>query len=395
MSQSITLQNIINEMDTWKDVANLEEQYKVRQIDAAIRKFRRHTVFPWNIKKTTLRVFSDVLVYPTASDHDELLYLDDSTNSHKFFSEALNFKFTSLKQFYEAYDSYRNLLADIWESGTKMLGVNLKNLGIDSNLLDNAETLSNYSVEDDATAVVKDTVTFKEGNASMRVTIVESADTATIKNTITGTIADSNYKKKYHFKWIYLAAIPTSIELRLQTDDSNYLATSGITTQFSGAPFKANDWNLIAHDLDLATETGTFDEDDIGSEKIILTAAASGTYFVDASYLREWRLLDYWYYSNFSVITSGSTAADKKFFIATAGTYDVNDSLIGDDEWFDIIMYDALVRLVTDIENPNVLIQMRSERNQAWEEFDEKYPNEVPLITTGRVRFNNDPGQIL
>jgi len=394
MAQSKQLDAIIAEMNVWKDVANIEEQYKVRQLDAAIRALRRKTVFPWNIRKTTLRVFANVLEYPVAADHDEILYLDDSSNSHKFYSEALDFKNTSLQQFYEDYDSYRNSMTEIWKDGTKMIGVNLKSMGLASTKLDGASDVDNYTVSDDATSVVKDTVIFKEDNSSMRVTVVNSADLATIKCTFVSTNSDMNYQRKYHFRWIYLGAVPTSIEMQLQTSDSAYLSTV-VTAQFSGEAFKANDWNLIAQDLSAATETGTFDENTIASDKLILNGAASGTYYVDAGYMREWQLLDYWYYSFYTVIASGGTTASKEYFIASDGTYDVTDSLIGDSEWLGVIMYDAMDMLLADIENEQVLITIRSRKKQAWADFDEKYPNMVPLITTGRTRFNNDPGQIL
>ena len=278
-------------MQRFQFAATVEEQYLVRDLDEALRRRRRKHLFPWTLQKGSLRVFDEVFEYPTASDHDEIAYLDRAKKVN--YSNSARFRYTSLQQFYEDADN-RNQLAEIWDAGTKFIGVKYKDITRGSKLLNNAEDADDFSVSDDATAVAKDTVVKKLNNASMKITIVSNSGTATIKNTFTA-FSDSNYKRKYHFKWIYLDSAPTSLKLRLQTDDTNYLESASITTQFSGQSFKADQWNLVAMDLNTATETGTFDSTSIASEKIILTGAGSGTYYIDQSHLRGWEDMDYWY----------------------------------------------------------------------------------------------------
>ncbi len=97
--ESTLLSTLLSDMNRWRDVSFLEEQYKVRSLDAAIRRLRRESVFPWTIQKSTLRVFDEVLEYPVKSDHDELAYLDNQKGDN--YAQKERFFYTSLQQFYE------------------------------------------------------------------------------------------------------------------------------------------------------------------------------------------------------------------------------------------------------------------------------------------------------
>jgi len=385
--QQQTLASIIDEMNVFRDIANIEDQYKEREIDNSIKKLRRKSVFPWMIKKTTLRVFKDVLEYPVASDHDEMFFLENQ--NIETYADTARFFNTSIKQFFQDVNSNRNVMAEIWKNGTKLIGVNDKDLGLESVNLDTADDADRYTPTDDATSVADELVVVKKGNSSVRVNIVNSSGVATIKNIYRNSIGDSNYTKKYYFRWIYLNSAPTSIDIRVQTDDSNYLA-GNVTTQFSGSSFVANDWNQIVLDLNTATETGTFDSNTIASDKIILNGAATGTYYLDDADLKSWNLLDYWYYSTYNIIADGSTAPDQELFVRD-GLVDTLDSLVGDKEWLAVVKYDAMNRLLADSENNVVRAVILRERNDAWTDFFAKYPDNIPLITTQKYRFENNP----
>ncbi|NCN07047.1 MAG: hypothetical protein GW946_04390, partial [Candidatus Pacebacteria bacterium] len=289
----------------------------------------------------SLKVFDGVLEYPVPNDYDELAYPDDPRNDSNYAARA-RFRFTSLQQFYENPD-YRNDIAEIRDGNEVFLGVRYSPSGVASQILNNAEDEDDFTASADADSVAEDLVNYKEGNGSIQVAITNSADTATVKNTF-DSFTDADYKKKYHFKWIYLDAVPTSVTLRFQVDDSDYLETTGITTQFSGQPFKADSWNLVAHDLNEATEVGTISTSSVwASEKIILIGAATGTYYIDASYLRQWTLLDLWYYSLYNVALVASTTADQEFFMNSSEVYSTDSKLIGDLEWADCVMYEAML----------------------------------------------------
>jgi hypothetical protein len=200
---------------------------------------------------------------------------------------------------------------------------------------------------------------------------------------------DSKYKDKYLFRWIYLDAVPTSIEMRLQTDDSNYISAS-VIAQFSGQSFKADSWNLIAIDLNTATATGTFNSASIASDKTILTGAATGIYYLDSAYLRQWKQFDYWYYSKYLVIASGSSSPDQEKFYRNSD-WNTADALIGDEEWIDVILYEAMEAIVAEKENATLFSYIMKKKTEAWNDFYDKYPNMVPAITENYYRFENNP----
>lgn len=387
--QSTLLSTILSRMNRWPSAMVVEDAYKIRDLDTALRELKRYLTPPWVLRRGSLRVFHDVKEYPIASDHDELAYLDKQNIEE--YSQAARFWNTSIQQFYEQVNNQRNLMSEVWLDGTKILGVDYKSKQIGSKILSQADDNDEYTVSDDATASVEDTVNLKKGSSSIKVTIVSSTGTATIKNTFT-SFSDSKYKNKYHFRWIYLDAAPTSIEMRLQTDDSNYLSSGALTTQFNGQALQADQWNLIAYGLNNATEVGTFDSGDIASEITVLTGADSGIYYFDESSIKEWELFDYWYYSTNYVKTAAASVADKKFFYTDEDEYDTSDYLVGDDEYVDVIMLDAMLITINAEENKVVYEEISARREKAWSALAEKYPSMVPLITTQRYRFNNNPG---
>lgn len=385
--ESTKLEEILRRMNRYQSIEPAEEQYKVEDVDEAIRMIRRKHALPWLLQKGSLRVFPDVLEYPVATDHDRMAYLDDS-GSESVYENSARFRYTSIQEFYENPDD-RNDIAEIWDGAVRYLGVRYNNSKGSSVLLNSAEVLSEWSVSDDATAVVRDAVVTKQGNYSMKVTIVNSTGTATIKNTLPNTQSLSEYQKFYHFKLIYLPSAPTSIQMRLQTDDNNYLYTS-VTTQFNGQAFKAGQWNLIAQNLDEATEVGSFDNTSIASEKLVLTGAASGTYYVDASHVRSWTLMDYWYYSKYNVIASGGSVPSKAYFKDSDGVYSILDSLVGDEEWADVVTYIALLTAATDVEKDKIYTRVQDRLQDAWDALMTRYPSLEPMIITTYYRFQDD-----
>jgi hypothetical protein len=391
MAELTNLSTLINRVQRWQVLSTVEEQYLVRDLDEALRTLKRTIRPPWNLKKGSLKVFSGVLEYPVASDHDELAFLDDPKNP-SYYSNRPRFRYTSLKEFYENPDD-RNDLAEIWDEGTKYLGVRYNPIDGDQAVrLDDAEDDDYWTGSGDAGTPVEDTTFYKFGNGSIRVPITSSTGTATIKNTLLTAYSDSEYKKKYHFKWVYLDAVPTSITLRLHIDASNYLETSGITTQFNGQSLKADSWNLVAQDLNTATATGTVSTtSSFTYEECDLVGASTGTYYFDKSEILEWSLMDYWYYSTYNIATVGETVANQEYFMNSSEVYSTDSQLVGDSEWADVIMYEAMLVALTDKEvKENVMSLIYSKRSQAWDDLISKYPSLEPLMTILKYRFTND-----
>ena len=377
------LSTILARMDRYQAVSVIEAQYKVRDLDEAIRSLRRETAMPWMKQKGSLRVFQNILEYPVASDHDELAYLDKD-GSRVSFASSLRFRYTSLQEFY-ADPNNRNDLAEIWDGNTRFLGVRVSTEGLTERLVSDAENDTGWAYSGDVTSIAEETVFTRQGNGSIRVNITSSGGTATVTNAPT-SFSDTNYKRKYYFRSIYLDSAPTSITLRFGNDGSNYLSKT-VTTQFSGQPFKADQWNLVAMDLNEATTTGTITATAFDYEALILTGAATGVYYVDASYLREWKLLDYWYYSIYMIALVGSTTGNQEYFFNSSDVYSTDSQLVGDSEWADAIMFEALVTAVADKENDRMLRSFEKKRDKALLALAEKYPDEIPVAITAKYNF--------
>lgn len=382
---SLTLANLIGRMNIYTPINNKGEVLKVNSIDQTIRKLRRKIQPPWTLKKSTLRIFSNVLEYPMASDHGRLAFLDDQKQDETF-SERPRYVFTSIKEFYED-PTYRNDLAEIWNRGAKYLGVrNKTSPQMTSQIVDSAESIANYTVAGDAGTPVLETVIFKTGNASIRIPIILSSGVATIRDTV-ASVSDANYKRKYYFRWVYFDSVPTSVQLQYGPDSSNYLYAN-VTTQFSGAPFVADDWNLLAMDLNVASPQGTV-ATTFAFEGIVLTGAATGTYYLDASYLRGWILQDYWYYMSSNVLDSDNSTY-KDYFAADGATYDILDQLIGEDVWADVIALEACIPLLSDDKEKSLKEDVQSDAKGAWADLYATYPDLVPQMTTTTYRFQDD-----
>lgn len=381
-----TLSNLINRMGNYSPVYTIEEARKVAALENAIRKVRRTFNPPWTLQKSTLKTFSDVFLYQTASDHAHLAYLDNQKT--KDYPNKARFVYTSLQEFWED-PTNRNQMAEIWDNATKMLGVNNKDVELGSTTVADTQSLTTptWSSSGDAGTLVLDSVVFKSNpNYSVRVPITNSSGSATVSTTFT-TITDANYKRKWFFVQVYLDAVPTSLTLRFGLSSTIYLSKV-ITTQFDGRAFKADDWNVLAFDLNEATVTGA-QSTSFAYQGVIFTGAATGTYYIDTSFLRGWQLLDYWYYSLNNVRLS-ATSNQQYFTTASSPDYDTSNSLLGEDEWSDVIMYEACSLLLADSKEQTIKDDCEQRLIDAWANFFTIYPDLSPLITQTYYRMDTN-----
>ncbi len=388
--RSTKLSTIINRMDRYQAISqNNNTISKVRDIDEQIRVMRRLLPMPWCLKKTSLRVFDGVYTYPVESDHDELAYLDVSENV--WYPQKARFRYTSLQQFFEDSNN-RNTIAEIWDGGERKLGVNYKEIKVSSQQTSTAEIATNVTVTGDSGTPVLDEVFFKEGNGSIRVQVNASSNVAGIRTAFDSVVNDADYLKKYYFKWVYLSGVPSSIDLYLETNSTNYL-WKNLTAQFDGSAFKTGQWNLLAMDLSTAGETGTFDETSIAYDRVILYDAPTGLYYFDSSYLRGWQLMDFWYYSIYSIRTTGATSASKEYFFdddAVGDQYTMTDELLSDSEWIDVIQAGAMYNQAIDIKDKEFKADMLAKLNEAVGALFQKYPSMDQVVIQDRYNFVED-----
>lgn len=382
-SPTTTLADILSGQLVWQTMNQVPESERVGFIDLALQDETISYKFPFRRKKTTLRVFEDVTLYPSPSDYSEMAFLD---NDEKKFNDRARFRFTSFDEFLENLD-YRNDLADIYDDGTLSIGCRYRTKKSGTRIVDSAEDVTKYAVSGTATAVAKDTVFFKDGAASMKITVTAGTATITINFT---SFADSNYKQRYAFYLVYLDAAPTSIGLRFGNDASNFLLKN-VTTQFSGQAFVADDWNILAMDLNNPdSTTGTINSNAFDYAAIILNGAVAGTYYVDATYLRRWELLDLWYNST-NYVRTGAGVYQERFKDAN-NAYSGDTSLIGPKEWANYISYQAMLRVAADKNDKDWMASLQPFVTKAEADLKARFPAKKYLITKQAWRFNNSPG---
>jgi len=103
------------------------------------------------MQRGSLRVFDGVLVYPLRPIMMRWRIL---IHAARYMRIVYVFKETSLQQFFENYDEIRNLLTDIWDNGTRYLGVRLTEsmiiLSRPAVLVDTAESTAGFTASGDA-----------------------------------------------------------------------------------------------------------------------------------------------------------------------------------------------------------------------------------------------------
>lgn len=381
-----TLADLLSRLSQYQEVnKKISQTRQVYFIDDAIRMSERKIDPPWLLKKASMRVFEDVITYPLPTDYYQIAYMDKQPNNPFLtFDRRARFRFTSLSEFFEDVDN-RNTLGEVWNNGVITLGVRYFPTLPGFVLLNNAETLSDWTLSGDAISDAIDYVNFIEGAASLRVNVVKNTNIAGIKGAITLNLYDPLYKQKYFFVWVSLNSVPTSVDLQAGTDVSNYL-TANVTSQFDGSPFVANDWNLLAFDCNTATTVGTF-TGTFSFQNILINGVTTGFYYVDASYLRQWQALDYWYYSKNNVTTI--TGAEQQYFVDN-NAYSTDSSLKGDDLWSDLILYQALSNMLDERENEQQFTKVADKLTKIWEQMSSRYPDLAPTINTTKYRFGSD-----
>lgn len=387
------LSTLIARAQRFKGLITFAESDLVQNFDSSLREQMRTIDSPYRLKKSTLRIFDNVLEYPAAADHEDIMYLETQKAGNDYWEKA-RFQYTSIQQFYENPED-RNYLATLFDNGVKFLGVRYQQgLNVPNSVgVDSSQSLNNWSLSGDANNLFLDSVNVKNNNYSIGFSINNSLGYGTAQKILDNGISTTNYQKNYYFVDVYLSSVPTSITLSLLCDNSNYLSQT-IATQFSGQPLIANDWNTLAFDLNTATEVGTVGPT-FNIQSITITGGATGTYNIGQSFLREWVLMDYRYYSIYNCQTVNATQPDQEFFIDDNGNYSDDTFLVSEAEFADIIFYDGCLMALSDNSRAgsqnSTLIQNFSQKLQdAINALAAKHPDEEPVIITSRYNFNNN-----
>ena len=184
-----SLQTLVNRAQSKRALMNVSADDLVVSFDAAIREQMRTIDTPWRLKKGTLRVFSDVLEYPVAADHEDLMFLDTQKAGNDYWEKA-RFQYTSIQQFYENPED-RNYLATIFQNGTKFLGVRYQsgNNIAPSVMADGANSVNGWSTSGDASNMYLDQVNTHNSGSSIQFSVNNVLGIARIMKTLDNSVS--------------------------------------------------------------------------------------------------------------------------------------------------------------------------------------------------------------
>lgn len=373
----------------FQTINTVAEKDFIRDLDSALAILKIDYKLPFRRRLNSLRLFSGITRYALPEDYDELSYIDPNTKQEII--DRNRFKFQSFDQFLEDSD-YRNDWCEFFEDGEISLGCRKIGAG-PSRLIDGCESVSGFVASGDITAIALDSVTMYEGNASLAMTVVASSGTATIEKTLAPyAFSNSRIRRNYPFYALYIPAgvvAPTSLTLRFGVDNTNFFFKT-VTTRFDGGAFRAGAWNIVAFDIDTASTFGSVPVTSTWNYyAVIMTGAESGTYFLDAVYLREWTLTDLWYFSKNMVQLVNGTF-QQGFLNADTDDYATDTALIGPIEWAYVVVYAAMMFSLGDKTDNDLYSKVEKWLKTANDKLMARYKSVTPQITNSNWKFRSD-----
>lgn len=241
-----------------------------------------------------------------------------------------------------------------------------------------------WAVGDDATNLTRDTLNKVSGSASLNLDVDGSGTTASIQNsTFTAVDLSEHEDISALFIWLYIpdSTTFTSIALQWGSDSSNYWTTTE-TTPHTGS-FQTG-WNLVRHDWNGATETGSPDSSAVDFAKVILTydGTADTDFRVDNIISRKGDIFDAVYYSKFIFRNSSGTFIEKP----TADTDIVNL----DTDSYNLLLSKLAEKAAQQIQGEDSTFDFttfKDEYNEGVKKYNKMYPSEAMKTRASYYRF--------
>ncbi len=346
----------------------------VAYLNEWIRHSSREFSLPWLRRNDQIYLYSGIYRYPVPSDFlrailPEIPIATELRNDAWWLFE----RSTSLVR----GKSERNLAAIQYDRGTKFFQFNYK----DDNALTSVVLHECDSVTSNGTWAVSggSNLTADDGtdgfDGPALVFDVTAAGTVTL--TLTGAAAkdtsDQRDKVAAFFRLFLPVAGATAVALRWGSSASNYFELSK-TTNFDGSAFRVGD-NVIGFLRDDATETGTVDETAISYLRITITAAAVGNgYRIGKVSSKSPRRFDLPYYSNLAVLDNDGVTYKTE-------VVDMDDQLLGDDEFQDCAVYYAVMEAAGDnLKDADLLARMQAKFDDAFHALKVRHPDLSPKV---------------
>ncbi len=347
---AITLQTIL---DNTNDVlgnyttSTIDPGQKIRAINRTIEYIKRRLGLPSDETIQTINFCEDQYFYTLNIDFDEafhLLYHDPLLNTEQRRWDWMPYE-DILQRTGDGNTSFKWSVTTInGENQLVTLGQNL----VRSTLIESFDSVGDWTVSGDGSALVRDALEKYKGDASLAFTSTYSAGSITLQDATLNLDVQTFFEKHGIFK--VRTRLPTTnitnIKLVLYVDDSNYWTITE-TDQDDGTAFTANEWIKIGFPLDNVVETGTPEIDETVTKMQIVyttTSGFTGTVRVDDMFVAIPDSMDLIYYTRYKGTSSGGT---NKIHLTTA-----SDLLrIGDyfDDYIELISQGAALRCLPSL----------------------------------------------
>ena len=380
---AVAVSDVITLIKNYSRNQSLSDARGISIVDTAADYVLSQIGAPGYESQTSFEFFDDQSTYSAPVDFGEEIYLrfdDDELNKNQRFEwRPAELLFERVK----AISANTRLWGSYVASGSWLLYILAKN-STAGMFIDSMDDATLWTASDDATNLVTDTFTKKEGNASTKFDVnvsLSGLNRATISRTFTNfdlsTAQDIGYFKCY----IYLPTVTnfTSISLNWGNDASDYFKST-VTAQQDGTAFAVG-WNNISFPWLGSTQVGTVNTQQISRFwfNFDYTVAFTSINSFRVDYLRMVipDLMDMSYYTSYK--GKSATGSSLSSFSATTDVFlfpDTNQNIK------QMIAVQGAVIL-----NPQILVDDKSVR-QIYNDFHTVFARRYPRKRSRNLLFD-------
>ena len=252
---------------------------------------------------------------------------------------------------------------------------------------DSIDENGTWSVSPDASGLNLDSQMFLEGDASLRFTMDSGGTTTVASGVIINSTMDAVNITTYSniFVGIYAPKVYNldGFTLRVGNDASNYLSKQ-VTTTNEGLAFQTG-WLLLRFDLGSATETGSFDPNNVDYIRLAIDRDTgqlnSDEWRLDHIIARKGVPHEIWYYSRFGWQTNTGTYKEN----SSANT----DLINCDTEEYELYILKGKELLAEDLKEFDDADRYRKRYGERKEEYQSKSPSERLLLIQRYYEFGS------
>lgn len=364
ISSSTLISDVKSEFEGGNSLSVSWDSLVVRAVRNMLQEVR-----PETLKRT-------VPIYGGLADEVNMYYCPDNvyvpSDIYFNFDRTNVFSYTSPRQFH--HDQKYNKYTIETINGIKFIMIR-HSLGVGSLTIDSMEAVGTKT----GGSVALNSNNYLIGSNSIEATFTDAG--ITLSDTLTTALDITAYLNGVVILPAFLsdATKLSSIEIRLETDASNYYSV--ISTADSIGDYFTNGWNMIKFEMGNASETGSPDSTDITQWKIIGTTTSGQTLTIqfDKFTIQKMRAFTFEYYTHAAFVNATTSAKWQ-----TAFSNGRNDSINMPYEAQNILHYELCLLVLQSATFEKVDSAMskkfEGQLRRAYDRYFEVYPsNEEPM----------------